>query len=468
MFDVDPITTTTTSSSVSVAAARGGWRRHLQQDEEEGGGMQQHSTPFEAKLILEKSTDLYATSPGMEEVKQFFLNGLNNGGDTITELGSLLGDWSAVEFAPVATTDMVGAVAENESAGATAIPAVLPETATTAAVPNPSSSTATVSAESTSTTTPADESSGSNVLGIIFGVVGGCVVAFIFIAFVHRHRRKNRAVSRLFPNNGGVVGMTATAASETSDVDHIGDVNACDIENNEKQQPKELKDIDKVLADLQVSDDSSFISSNSSAEDTSCYSGYSGLTGISDLNYQPKNTKEAEDASKLEKVEEVKPSISFLDQSKGGLLMRDTSLKRKEESFGSDPSDSKGSSTMGTSQSTRKEESFESDYRDKSAMATLNLKKDMLNADVGGDEKARTLTAQQNSEMMASQRQVDKVRAAKVKAKKRMKSVSPSKKDVARSLSPNRDVIVEPDESRDRLLPSPIEKSDDDVSLEIV
>eukprot|EP00986_Skeletonema_menzelii_P002916 scaffold844_cov142-Skeletonema_menzelii.AAC.7 len=325
MFDVDPLTAT----SVSVAAARGGWRRHL----EEGGGGMQHSASFEAQLILERSTDLYATDTDKEEVKQFFLNG-----------------------------------------------------------------------------------------------------------------RKNRA----------------TTTTTEHDVDHIGDVNACDIEN---EKPKELNEIDKVLADLNDSDDSSFISAVS-AEDTSCYSGYSGLTGISDLNYQPKNKTETED-SKLEKVEEVKPSISFLDQSKGSLT-RDTSLKRKDESFESDPSDSKGSS-MGTSQSMRKEESFESDYRDKSAMATLNLKKDMLNADVGGDEKARTLSAQQNSEMMASQRQVDKVRAAKVKAKKRMKSgVGSSQKDGARSLSPKRDVQVEPDESRDRLLPSPIEKSDDDASLEIV
>ena len=442
MFDVDPLTAT----SVSVAAARGGWRRHL----EDGGGGMQHSASFEAQLILERSTDLYATDTDIEEVKQFFLNGLNNG--VITELGDLLGEWKAVEYDGPVATDAVGVLSENESAAAAAAtqtnipPAAVPESSTTGPrVPN-SSSTATVSAEST----PVDDSSSgninNNVLSIFFGVVGGCLVAFIFVAFVNRNRRKNRA----------------TTTTTEHDVDHIGDVNACDIEN---EKPKELNEIDKVLADLNDSDDSSFISAVS-AEDTSCYSGYSGLTGISDLNYQPKNKTETED-SKLEKVEEVKPSISFLDQSKGSLT-RDTSLKRKDESFESDPSDSKGSS-MGTSQSMRKEESFESDYRDKSAMATLNLKKDMLNADVGGDEKARTLSAQQNSEMMASQRQVDKVRAAKVKAKKRMKSgVGSSQKDGARSLSPKRDVQVEPDESRDRLLPSPIEKSDDDASLEIV
>jgi hypothetical protein len=234
--------------------------------------------------------------------------------------------------------------------------------------------------------------------------------------------------------------------------------------------PVEVTEIDKVLADLNDSDDSSFVSAiGSDAEDTSVYSGYSGMTGISDLNYQPKN-KET-DESKLEKVEEMKPAISYLDHSKVS-LMRGTSLStgtqsmRKKESFESDPSDSKGSGS-GTSQSMRKEESFESDYRDKSAMATLNLKKDMLNADVGEDEKARTMSAQQNSDMLQKQRQVDKVRAATVKAKKRMKSVSPPQKGGVKSSSPNRVVKAEPDESRDQLLPSPIRKSDDS-NLELV
>jgi len=477
---------------VSVAASRGSWRQ-LQQ---EG----QHSSSFEAKLILDKSLDIYAAETDAEEVKQFFLNGLNSGG---FDLGNLLGEWTAVDYVPV-VTDAVEVSEEEASTtadttGATqttgaevVLPAVVPEVVVTTnnskgenVVPASSvPSTATVGAESAA----ADNGAGdinNNVLGIFFAVIGVCLVAFLFVAFVQgRKRQKNRA-------------------AETS-MGHIGDVHMEEEEEDENEKPKvtvgmwaagllpgskgksndnnngafptaaaapvEVTEIDKVLADLNDSDDSSFVSAiGSDDEDTSVYSGYSGMTGISDLNYQPKN-KET-DESKLEKVEEMKPAISYLDHSKVS-LMRDTSLStgtqsmRKKESFESDPSDSKGSGS-GTSQSMRKEESFESDYRDKSAMATLNLKKDMLNADVGEDEKARTMSAQQNSDMLQKQRQVDKVRAATVKAKKRMKSVSPPQKGGVKSSSPNRVVKAEPDESRDQLLPSPIRKSDDST-LELV
>jgi len=440
-FEVDPLTTT----SVSVAIARGSWRQL-----EEG----QHSFSYEAELILDKSTDVYASDTDEEEVKQFFLNGLNNGG---VDLGSLLGSWTAIAYIPVAT-DAVEVPEKETATTQPIIPVAVPEVTTAVpALPKPvpalpNASAATVTAESTAV--DEKESAGEinrNVLGIFFAVVGGCLVAFLFVAFVQGRKRRNN-----------------TAATET-DVDHIGDVNVSDLENekpkvtigkwaagllsgksnndNSGSSPAAaVNDIDKVLADLHDSDDSSFVSAVSSGED----SGYSGMTGISDLNYQPKN--KGTNVSKLAKVEEVKPSISFLDQSKGSLL-RDTSLKRKEESFESDPSDSKGSSR--TSQSMRKEESFESDYRDKSAMATLNLKKDMLNADVGEDEKARTMSAQQNSEMLAQQRQVDKVRAATVKAKKRMKSIGSSQKDGGQSVE------------RDHLLPSPARKSDD-LNFEIV
>jgi len=485
LFGVYPLTTT----SVSVAASRGSWR----QLEQEG----QHSSSFEAKLILDKSLDLYAAETDAEDVKQLFLNGLNSGG---FDLGTLLGEWTAVDYVPVVTdavevseeesttTDTTGA---TQTTGAEVVlPAVVPEVTTNNSkgdnvVPASSvPSTATVGAESAAADNEAGDIN-NNVLGIFFAVIGVCLVAFLFVAFVQgRKRQRNRA-------------------AETS-MEHIGDVHMEEEDEDENEKPKvtvgmwaagllpgkgksndnnngafptsaaaapvEVTEIDKVLADLNDSDDSSFVSAiGSDAEDTSVYSGYSGMTGISDLNYQPKN-KET-DESKLEKVEEMKPAISYLDHSKVS-LMRDTSLStgtqsmRKKESFESDPSDSKGSGS-GTSQSMRKEESFESDYRDKSAMATLNLKKDMLNADVGEDEKARTMSAQQNSDMLQKQRQVDKVRAATVKAKKRMKSVSPPQKGGVKSSSPNRVVKAEPDESRDQLLPSPIRKSDDS-NLELV
>ena len=484
LFGVYPLTTT----SVLVAASRGSWR----QLEQEG----QHSSSFEAKLILDKSLDIYAAETDAEKVKQLFLNGLNSGD---FDLGSLLGEWSAVDYVPVVTdavevseeasttTDITGA---TQTTGAEVVlPAVVPEVTTNNSkgdnvVPASSvPSTATVGAESAAADNNSAGDINNNVLGIFFAVIGVCLVAFLFVAFVQgRKRQRHRA-------------------AETS-MEHIGDVHM-DEEEDEDEKPKvtvgmwaagllpgkgksndnnngafptaaaapvEVTEIDKVLADLNDSDDSSFVSAiGSDAEDTSVYSGYSGMTGISDLNYQPKN-KET-DESKLEKVEEMKPAISYLDHSKVS-LMRGTSLStgtqsmRKKESFESDPSDSKGSGS-GTSQSMRKEESFESDYRDKSAMATLNLKKDMLNADVGEDEKARTMSAQQNSDMLQKQRQVDKVRAATVKAKKRMKSVSPPQKGGVKSSSPNRVVKAEPDESRDQLLPSPIRKSDDS-NLELV
>jgi len=485
LFGVYPLTTT----SVAVAASRGSWRQLEQQG--------QHSSSFEAKLILDKSLDLYADETDAEDVKQLFLNRLNSGA---FDLGSLLGEWTAVDYVPVVTdavevseeesttTDTTGA---TQTTGAEVVlPAVVPEVTTNNSkgdnvVPASSvPSTATVGAESAAADNEAGDIN-NNVLGIFFAVIGVCLVAFLFVAFVQgRKRQRNRA-------------------AETS-MEHIGDVHMEEEDEDENEKPKvtvgmwaagllpgkgksndnnngafptsaaaapvEVTEIDKVLADLNDSDDSSFVSAiGSDAEDTSVYSGYSGMTGISDLNYQPKN-KET-DESKLEKVEEMKPAISYLDHSKVS-LMRDTSLStgtqsmRKKESFESDPSDSKGSGS-GTSQSMRKEESFESDYRDKSAMATLNLKKDMLNADVGEDEKARTMSAQQNSDMLQKQRQVDKVRAATVKAKKRMKSVSPPQKGGVKSSSPNRVVKAEPDESRDQLLPSPIRKSDDS-NLELV
>jgi len=485
LFGVYPLTTT----SVLVAASRGSWR----QLEQEG----QHSSSFEAKLILDKSLDIYAAETDAEKVKQLFLNGLNSGD---FDLGSLLGEWIAVDYVPVVTdavevseeasttTDITGA---TQTTGAEVVlPAVVPEVTTNNSKGDnvmPASSVpsaATVGAESAAADNNSTGDINNNVLGIFFAVIGVCLVAFLFVAFVQgRKRQRNRA-------------------AETS-MEHIGDVHMEEEDEDENEKPKvtvgmwaagllpgkgksndnnngafptaaaasvEVTEIDKVLADLNDSDDSSFVSAiGSDAEDTSVYSGYSGMTGISDLNYQPKN-KET-DESKLEKVEEMKPAISYLDHSKVS-LMRGTSLSmgtqsmRKKESFESDPSDSKGSGS-GTSQSMRKEESFESDYRDKSAMATLNLKKDMLNADVGEDEKARTMSAQQNSDMLQKQRQVDKVRAATVKAKKRMKSVSPPQKGGVKSSSPNRVVKAEPDESRDQLLPSPIRKSDDS-NLELV
>jgi len=485
LFGVYPLTTT----SVAVAASRGSWRQLEQQG--------QHSSSFEAKLILDKSLDLYADETDAEDVKQLFLNRLNSGA---FDLGSLLGEWTAVDYVPVVTdavevseeasTTTTDTTEATQTTGAEVVlPAVVPEVTTNNSkgdnvVPASSvPSTATVGAESAAADNEAGDIN-NNVLGIFFAVIGVCLVAFLFVAFVQgRKRQRNRAV-------------------ETS-MEHIGDVHLEEEDEDENEKPKvtvgmwaagllpgkgksndnnngafptaaaapvEVTEIDKVLADLNDSDDSSFVSAiGSDAEDTSVYSGYSGMTGISDLNYQPKN-KET-DESKLEKVEEMKPAISYLDHSKVS-LMRDTSLStgtqsmRKKESFESDPSDSKGSGS-GTSQSMRKEESFESDYRDKSAMATLNLKKDMLNADVGEDEKARTMSAQQNSDMLQKQRQVDKVRAATVKAKKRMKSVSPPQKGGVKSSSPNRVVKAEPDESRDQLLPSPIRKSDDS-NLELV
>jgi len=458
-FEVDPLTTT----SVSVAVARGSWRQ-LE-------GEAEHSSSYEAELILDKSFDLYASDVDEEEVKQLFLNGVVG-----LDLEGLLGEWTAVGYIPVATdavevpeTDAVEGVPEKEPTTTTAqatIPAAAPDVAS--AVPaTPTPNAATVTAESAAVDV-VDESAGEinkNVLGIFFAVVGGCLAAFVFAAFVQNRKRRNN-----------------TTATETSvEVDHIGDVNV-DFENerpkitvakwaagllsgksnndNTASSPTAAAtDIDRVLAELHDSEDSSFVSAGSSGEDGSHFSGYTGMTGISDLNYQPKS--KGTDASKLEKVEEVKTSISFLDKSRGSLL-RNTSLNRKKESFESDPSDSKGSNR--TSQSMRKEESFESDYRDKSAMATLNLKKDMLNADVGEDEKARTMSAQQNSEMLAQQRQVDKVRAATVKAKKRMKSIGSSpKKDGGQASIPNRD------DGSDHLLPSLAQKSDDDhVGFEIV
>jgi hypothetical protein len=188
------------------------------------------------------------------------------------------------------------------------------------------------------------------------------------------------------------------------------------------------------------------------------------MTGISDLNYQPKNDSENNNAtaegtptrkSSLEKVEEMKPSVSFLDQSRTGSNL----------SYGN---------LGGNSQSMRREESFESDYRDKSAMATLNLRKDMLDVDVAEDENARTISTSKNTEMMAQQREVEKANIKAKKMKRRMKSVSPPSRkkeaggirETIRSLSPSRSTEEKvPDESKDSLLPSPVEKSDD---LEIV
>ena len=336
---------------MAVAASRGSWRQ-LQQ---EG----QHSSSFEAKLILDKSLDLYAAETDAEEVKQFFLNGLNSGG---FDLGNLLGEWTAVDYVPVVTdavevseeeasttTDTTGA---TQTTGAEVVlPAVVPEVVVTTnnskgenVVPASSvPSTATVGAESAA----ADNGAGdinNNVLGIFFAVIGVCLVAFLFVAFVQgRKRQKNRA-------------------AETS-MGHIGDVHM-EEEEDEDEKPKvtvgmwaagllpgkgksndnnngafptataasvEVTEIDKVLADLNDSDDSSFVSAiGSDDEDTSVYSGYSGMTGISDLNYQP-NNKET-DESKLEKVEEMKPAISYLDHSKVS-LMRDTSLSTGDAEY---------------------------------------------------------------------------------------------------------------------------------------
>jgi hypothetical protein len=311
-------------------------------------------------------------------------------------------------------------------------------------------------------------SSDDNTLGIVLGVVGVCLAAFLFVGFAYRHKKKKR---------------------DGRDPDFIGDVH---LEHDENDRPTitvgswaagilphrggkastattnvpsgvEVKnDIDRVLADLN-SDDGSYASTSSNA-DTSCYSGYSGMTGISDLNYQPKNDSKNNNAtaegtptrkSSLEKVEEMKPSISFLDQSRTGSNL----------SYGN---------LGGNSQSMRREESFESDYRDKSAMATLNLRKDMLDVDVAEDENARTISTSKNTEMMAQQREVEKANIKAKKMKRRMKSVSPPSRkkeaggirETIRSLSPSRSNEEKvPDESKDSLLPSPVEKSDD---LEIV
>ena len=342
------------------------------------------------------------------------------------------------------------------------------------------------------TTTPSSPSiktiggdnNNGNILGIALGATFACLAAFLIAGFAYRHKKRRDDSGR--------------------DPDYIGDVH---VEQDENNRPTvtvgmwaagmmrgnnnkaaaaaaappavEVKEIDRVLADLHNSDDSSFVSTSSNA-DTSCYSGYSGMTGISDLNYQPDNNNNnnnkneggavptTKKSSSLEKVEELKPSISFLDNSRTG-------------SYGS------YLNVGSASQSMRREESFESDYRDKSAMATLNLKKDMLDVDVGSeDDKARTISAQKNTEMLAQQREVEKasIKAKKMKTK-RVKSVSPparkesggggggggggSIREGIRSLSPTRrtreEQVVLPDESRDRLLPSPVEKSDD---LEIV
>jgi len=471
-FEVDPV------PSTSVAVSRGGWkqRRHLEE--------QSHSSPFVATLTLDKSTNIDGSSVQEEEVKQFFLNALQNAATSTddTTLGSLLGQWKAVETDAVPQAPPAATTTSTGSEGGNSDP-----------VPSASSEAETVVVKSPTTTTSSYGSINSAV-GISLGVIGACLVIFLVAVFAQRHntQRHNRR------------GNTPTTTE-----DHIGDVHVNeDIENskpkitvgmwaagllpatnrsksNNKETgtfptaaPVEANKIDKVLADMHLdSDDSSFVSAESGA-DTSCYSGYSGMTGISDLNYQPKSNETGESKQNtLDKVEEVKPSISFLDQTKGSLIRESSSLStgasqsvKKEDSFDSDPSGSKG--TMGKSQSMRKEESFQNDYREKSAMATLNLKKDMLNADVGEDDKARTLSAQQNSEMMQQQRQVDKERAATVRAKKRVKNASPpSRKDASRSLSPTKRVVeAEPDESRDHLLPPPVEKSDDpsDSKLEIV
>jgi len=351
--------------------------------------------------------------------------------------------------------------------------------------PSISSGTETVVAKASTTNSEGGTTNGA-IAGIVSGVVGLCLLTLLVAVFTQRRNKRG--------------GNRTTTATE----DHIGDVHVEeDVVENRKSTvtvgmwaagllpsketgafptaaPKPAVEvtpnkIDKVIADMHLdSDDSSFVSAESGADNTSCYSGYSGMTGISDLNYQPKNNNETDESKQqqntLEKVEEMKPSISFLDQSKGSLI-REASLSsgevhssqgmKKDESFDSDPSGSKGSG--GTSQSMRKEESFESDYREKSGFAQLNFKKDMLKTDVGEDDKARTLSAQQNTEMLQQQRQLDKVRAATVKAKKRMKSLSPpSRKDGSRSVSPPAKKVVEeePDESRDHLLPG-AEKSDD-------
>ena len=515
LFKVDTIAPTDV-----MAVSRGNWRqlllrrsrRRLEEEQE------QHSSSFEAKLTLESM--LIDSDVDEEEIKGFFLNAMNEaaaGTTALDYLDSSLGEWSAVEYVAIATDAVVVPVEAPATTTTTVVTEVTPPTTTTTtttpgettnvvAIPSASDSsttntnpttTETVVAKSPTTTNNSDGGEiNGGVIGIVLGVVGACLIVFLVAVFAVRHNKRggnNRRTSLWQDNIGDVHVVEYGDETNNKSTFTVGMwaagllPNAIRGKNNNNDTngafptgtPVEVNEIDKVLADMQNSDDSSFVSDSSAADDTSCYSGYSGLTGISDLNYQPKNNNENEtdESSKLAKVEEMKPSISFLDQTKGSQLSltRESSLRgtaqsmRKEESFESDPSDPSKESSKGTSQSMRKEESFESDYRDKSAMATLNLKKDMLNADVGKDDKARTLSAQQNTEMMQQQRQVEKVRAASVKAEKMkrrmMKSVSPPRKDsVRRALSPTRKVEVEPDESRDKLLPSPVEKSDDSSS----
>ena len=523
MFEVEPIITTMSSSSNGVVQAvsradvppcigEGCWRR-LQDD------TTTNSSPFQGTLTLLKGNTLNANSDVDEEiVKQFFLDAMNNNdsnNELLVELEGLLGDWMVVEYVPITSDATAGVVEEedgNEGVDDTA--AVTATTTTTVVDGDGSLPTTGISSNEQSSSSPlssgtspalpgattsvvntpsspADEqpevnlkeeepqtptestdktvvdlgpNSDDNTLGIVLGVVGVCLAAFLIVGFAYRHKKKR----------------------DSRDPDFIGDIR---LEHDENNRPTvtvsqwasgllphrggkastatttapsgvEVKEIDRVLADLN-SDDGSYATTSSNA-DTSCYSGYSGMTGISDLNYQPKNDSKNNNAtaegtstrkSSLEKVEEMKPSISFLDQSRTGSNLSYSNLG-------------------GTSQSMRREESFENDYRDKSAMATLNLRKDMLDVDVAEDENARTISTSKNTEMMAQQREVEKANIKAKKMKKRMKSVSPPSRkkegirETIRSLSPSRSTEEKvTDESQDILLPSKVEKSDD---LEIV
>ena len=463
-FQVEPIAPSSSSSTVAVQVSRGYpnsecvgfncWRRRLS-SEEDG-----HTSSYGATLTVATGNNLNSNSDlNNETVKQFFLDALMN--DSTLDLETLFvggeGGWTVVEYV---ATDAIAA----DGGEPTTTDAV------SSGVDSGSSEQGVVvNTNNAPPTNTVDIGGNNNELGTGLGAAAAvCLVAFIIIGFVYRRHNKRR---------GGI------DADSEGEGDFIGDVHAEESESNNKPTitvaswaagllpatimrvgkakgvattaatAVEVNEIDKVLADLH-SDDSSFVS-ESSAADTSCYS---GMTGISDLNYQPPNNNATDDSGEnkkpsLEKVEEMKPSISFVDQTRGSQI------------------------SLGTAQSMRREESFESDYRDKSAMAKMSLKKDILNVEVAEDEKLRTISPQVSSEMMQQQREMDKVKTANSKARKtRTKCISPVRKDGRglspsrvlggiRSLSPSRAVEVDPDQSLDHLLPSPSKKSDDDLEI---
>ncbi|KAL7441011.1 hypothetical protein ACHAXM_007708 [Skeletonema potamos] len=148
-FEVDPI------PSTSVAVTRGGWKQRHRLEE------QSHSSPFVATLTLDKSTNIDGSGveeeeEEEEEVKQFFLNALQNAAvSTDDTLGSLLGQWKAVET--------VTSSSEGENSD-----------------PSVSIDTETVVTKSQTATNSSDGSINSKVVGIALGVVGACLVTFLF------------------------------------------------------------------------------------------------------------------------------------------------------------------------------------------------------------------------------------------------------------------------------------------------